>query len=116
MPWARPEALISPHDTKPRRGRLQMRLAVMLQIYLIQQWCGLSGPGAEEALYDMHSMRDFAGLELASDPTPSRGLQANPCRAVDETTILNFRHLPERCLARSKPTLKSAPCCCAAAP
>ena len=82
--WARLEALISPHYTKPRRGRPQMRLGVMLRIFFLQQWYGLSDIRAEESLYDMHSMRDFAGLDLAHDPIP------------DETTILNFRHLLER--------------------
>jgi IS5 family transposase len=43
----------------------------------------LSDPGAEEALYDIQSMRAFAGLELGRDAIP------------DETTILNFRHLLE---------------------
>jgi IS5 family transposase len=43
----------------------------------------LSDPGAEEALYDIHSMRAFCGLELGRDAIP------------DETTILNFRHLLE---------------------
>lgn len=84
VPWARLEALISPHYTKPRKGRPQMPLSVMLRIYFLQQWYGLSDPGAEEALYDMHSMRDFAGLDLGHDPIP------------DETTILNFRHLLEQ--------------------
>ena len=84
VPWARLEALISPHYTKPCKGRPQMPLAVMLRIYFLQQWYGLSDPGAEEALYDMHSMREFAGLDLADDAIP------------DETTILNFRHLLER--------------------
>ncbi len=84
VPWARLEALISPHYTKPRKGRPQMPLAVMLRIYFLQQWYGLSDPGAEEALYDMHSMRDFVGLDLAQDAIP------------DETTILNFRHLLEQ--------------------
>ena len=28
----------------------------MLRIYFLQQWYYLSDPGAEEALYDMHSM------------------------------------------------------------
>ena len=84
VPWARLEGLISPYYTKTRKGRPQMRLAVMLRIYFLQQWYGLSDPGAEEALYDMHSMRDFTGLDLASDPIP------------DETTILNFRHMLER--------------------
>lgn len=84
VPWCRLEALIAPHYTKPRNGRPQMPLSVMLRIYFLQQWYGLSDPGAEEALYDMHSMRDFAGLALARDAIP------------DETTILNFRHLLEK--------------------
>ena len=83
VPWARLETLIAPHYTKPRKGRLQMPLVVMLRIYFLQQWYGLSDPGAEEALYDMHSMREFAGLDFAHDTIP------------DETTILNFRHLLE---------------------
>ena len=33
----------------------------------MQQWYGLSDLGAEDALYDMHSMRDFTGLELGWD-------------------------------------------------
>ena len=44
----------------------------------------LRSPGAEEALYDIQSMRTFCGLELGRDAIP------------DETTILNFRHLFER--------------------
>ncbi len=51
VPWSRLEALISPHCTKPRKGRPQMPLSVMLRIYFLQQRYGLSGPGAEEALY-----------------------------------------------------------------
>ncbi len=84
VPWARLEALIAPLYTKPRKGRPQMPLGAMLRIYFLQQWYGLSDPGAEEALYDMHSMRDFANLDLAHDAIP------------DETSILNFRHLLER--------------------
>ncbi len=45
VPWARLEALISPHYTKPRKGRPQMPLAIMLRIYFLQQWYGLSDPG-----------------------------------------------------------------------
>lgn len=39
----------------------------------------------EEALWDMPLLRRFAGIELGSGSIP------------DETTILNFRHLLERC-------------------
>ncbi|KPU82923.1 transposase, partial [Marinosulfonomonas sp. PRT-SC04] len=84
VPWPRLETLIAPDYTKPRKGRPQMPLAVMLRIYFLQQWYSLSDPGAEEALYDMHSMRDFVGLDLARDAVP------------DETTILNFCHLLEK--------------------
>ena len=42
------------------------------------------GPRCEEALYDIESMRRFAGLDLAKDAIP------------DETTILHFRHLLEK--------------------
>lgn len=59
------------------------KLSTRLRIYGLRQWCGLSDPGAEEALYDTQSMRAFAVLELGRDASP------------DETTILNFRHLLE---------------------
>lgn len=86
VPWARLEAVIEPNYPKagPQGGRRSFPLAAMLRIYCMQQWYQLSDPGAEEVLYDIHSMRAFAGLELGRDDIP------------DETTILNFRHLLER--------------------
>jgi transposase, IS5 family len=86
VPWAKLEALIEPHYPKLGRqgGRRPFPLTVMLRIYCLQQWYNLSDPGAEEALYDIQSMRAFVGLELGRDAIP------------DETTILNFRHLLER--------------------
>jgi transposase, IS5 family len=80
------EALIEPHYPRlgPQGGRRPFPLPTMLRIYCLQQWYTLSDPGAEEALYDIQSMRTFAGLELGRDAIP------------DETTILNFRHLLER--------------------
>ena len=86
VPWSRLEAVIAPHYPKagPSGGRRPFPLGVMLRIYCLQQWCHLSDPGAEEALYDIQPTRAFAGLELGRDAIP------------DETTILNFRHLLER--------------------
>ena len=54
----------------------------MLKIHLMQNWFGLSDPAMEKALYEIASMRQFAGLSLMK-PIP------------DETTILNFRRLLE---------------------
>ena len=87
VPWGAFEAVIEPHYPSkpgPQGGRRAFPLAVMLRIYCLQQWYQLSDPGAEEALYDIQSMRTFAGLDLGCDQIP------------DETTILNFRHLLER--------------------
>ncbi len=85
VPWARLEALIAPHYSKPSRGRPQMPLSVMLRIYFLQQWYGLSDPGAEEALYDMHSMRDVAfnlaqaQVRLFPEKRECRSFQPCPC-------------------------------------
>ena len=51
-------------------GRRPFPLAVMLRIYCLQQWYNLSDPGAEEVLYDICSMRAFAGLVLGRDAIP----------------------------------------------
>jgi transposase, IS5 family len=85
VPWSSLEAIIEPHYPKagPQGGRRPFPIAVMLRIYCLQQWYALSDPGAEEALYDIQSMRAFCHLELGRNPIP------------DETTILNFRHLLE---------------------
>ncbi len=49
---------------------------------------------ARDEKHLLRRQRQLAKVKLLI--IPSRGLQANPCRAVDETTILNFRHLLER--------------------
>jgi transposase, IS5 family len=50
----------------------------------MQQWYALSNPAMGDALYEIESMRRFAGLEL------------NKEAIRDETTILKFRRLPEQ--------------------
>jgi len=86
VPWSALASVVEPHYPRvgPQGGRRPFPLAVMVRIYCLQQWYRLSDPGAEEALYDIQSMRAFCGLELGRDAIP------------DETTILNFRHLLER--------------------
>ena len=84
VPWDRLLGLIEPYYPRAGKGRRPRGVGVMLRIYCLQQWYGLSDPGAEEALYDSEAMRRFVGLELGEDVIP------------DETTILNFRHLLEQ--------------------
>ena len=69
------------HYPKEIRGRRPYSLSVMLRVTsstLLQ----LSDPGMEDLLYEVESVRRFAGLRL-SEPIP------------DESTILHFRHLLE---------------------
>jgi IS5 family transposase len=85
VPWVALLAVIEPHYPRSgRRGRPPMALEVMPRIYFLQQWYALSDPAMEEALYEIESMRRFAGLELTDDALPN------------ETTILKFRHLLEQ--------------------
>lgn len=86
VPWSRLQALIEPHYPKGSAagGRPPLPLERMFRIYCLQQWYNLSDPGAEEALYDSLTMRQFAGVRTDADVIP------------DETSILNFRRLLER--------------------
>ena len=78
--------LVAPHYPKigPKGGRPPILLETMLCVYFLQNWYALSDLMAVETLYESKPMRRFAGIELGDD------------RILDETTILNFRHLPER--------------------
>ena len=82
LPW---QQLLKPNSRKyPKagKGRHPIGADIMLRIYFMQQWYGLSDPAMEDSLYDRESMRRFAGLDIESIP--------------DETTILQFRHFLER--------------------
>jgi len=68
----------------------------MLRIHFMQQWYALSDPGMEDALYEIESMRRFAGIELNEDAIP------------DETTKLKFRRSALRIGAFA--TLRSMMC------
>ena len=75
--------LIEPVYPKSAVGRPAYPPASMIRVYCMQQWYALSDPAMEEVLYEIASMRRFAGFSLSSGSIP------------DETMILNFRHLLE---------------------
>jgi IS5 family transposase len=84
VPWSKLRQVIERHYPRAGNGRPPMGLEKMLRIYFLQQWFNLSDPAMEDALYDIESLRRFAGIELGHDEVP------------DETTILHFRHLLEQ--------------------
>jgi IS5 family transposase len=83
IPWKRLEKKIARHYPKPGNGRRPYPLSTMLRVHCMQLFYNLSDPAMEDALYEIESMRRFAGLSL-SGPLP------------DESTILKFRHLLEK--------------------
>ena len=82
VPWNALLKVIEPFYPVAGNGRRPYPLQTMLRVHLMQNWFALSDPAMEEALYEIASLRNFAGLDLR---------KAIP----DETTILNFRHLLE---------------------
>lgn len=82
IPWKQLESKVRRHYAKVGNGRRPYPLEVMLRIHCLQLFYNLSDPAMEDALYEIESMRRFAGLSI-NRPIP------------DETTILKFRHLLE---------------------
>ena len=83
VPWDELLVALKPYYPDGKRGRPPIGLERMLRLYFLQQWYGLADEALEDALYDSHAMRNFLGINLASDPVP------------DATTLLKFRHLLE---------------------
>ena len=86
LPWAELCDIIEPFYPKAsaKGGHPTIGIERMLRIHFLQHGFELSDPGAEEVLYDSRAMRQFVGIDLASEPVP------------DEATTCKFRHLMER--------------------
>jgi len=82
IPWKQLEKKVARYYPKGQNGRPPYPLSAMLRVHCMQLFYNLSDPAMEDALYEIESMRQFAGLKLD--------------RLPDETTILKFRHFLER--------------------
>ena len=71
VPWSALLARIEPHYPRSgRRGRQPMVLESMLRIYCMQNWFNLSDRQMEDALYEIESMRRFAGFGGVTEALP----------------------------------------------
>jgi len=82
LPWKQLEAPIANLYARGGMGRPPYPLSAMLRVHIMHLVYSLSDPAMEDALYEIESMRRFAGIRLD--------------RVPDEATILNFRHLLEQ--------------------
>ena len=83
IPWHALELKLLPHYPKGLNGRPPYPLGTMLRVHCMQLFYNLSDPMMEDSLYEIESMRRFAGLKLTQN-------------IPDETTILNFRRFLEK--------------------
>jgi IS5 family transposase len=83
MPWSELYALAEPLYRKSTKCHAPAGIACMLRIYFLQQWFGLTDYLVEEMLYESSVMRQFAGVDIDSEPVP------------DELLICEFRNLLE---------------------
>lgn len=83
IPWEKLERQLAKKYANGKTGRKPYPLSVMLRTHVMQLIYNLSDPAMEDALYEIESMRRFAGLRLSNS-------------LPDETTILNFRHFLEK--------------------
>ena len=64
IPWEELEAEMAPFYPRRGQGRPPYPLAVMLRVHCLQLFYNRSDPGMEDDLYEMESLRRFAGLRL----------------------------------------------------
>ena len=64
IPWEKWEKQLARKYSKGKVGRKPYPLSVMLRIHVMQLLYNLSDPAMEDALYEIESMRRFAGLRL----------------------------------------------------
>ena len=83
MTWAEFCALTEPHYPKAGNGRPLVGLEQMLRMYCIANWFNLSDVACKNALYDVPVFCEFCRSDLGRE------------RALDVTTLMNFRHLLE---------------------
>lgn len=86
VPWERLAEAAEPHWPRERdgaRSRPPVALPCMLRLYFVQQWYGLADEALEDALHDSTALRQFVGIDLATQALPGAA------------TVLEFRRLLE---------------------
>lgn len=81
IPWDRLVDAVRPYYPSGRRGRPAKPLEVMIRMYFLQQWFGLSAAGLEDAAYDSYAFRKFIGISFLEEQVP------------DADTLCRFKRL-----------------------
>jgi IS5 family transposase len=83
IPWEEYLTILKPYTKPAKTGRPRKDTRILLKMYFLQQWYGLSDEATEDAVYDRLSFQKFLDINLSTDTVP------------DSTTLEDFRHLLE---------------------
>ena len=81
IPWEQLVDTVQPFYPSGKRGRPAKPLEVMIRMYFLQQWFGLSAAGLEDAAYDSYAFRKFIGVNFLEEQVP------------DADTLCRFKRL-----------------------
>ena len=81
IPWEQLVDAVQPYYPSGKRGRPAKPLEVMIRMYFLQQWFGLSAAGLEDAAYDSYAFRKFIGVNFLEEQVP------------DADTLCRFKRL-----------------------
>ena len=81
IPWEQLVDAVQPYYPSGKRGRPAKPLEVMIRMYFLQQWFGLSAAGLEDAAYDSYAFRKFIGISFLEEQVP------------DADTLCRFKRL-----------------------
>lgn len=82
IPWKEWVEIVRPYYPDGKRGRRPQEIERMLRMLLLQTWFNLSDEGIEDAIYDSYAMKQFTGIDFASEE-----------QVPDATTLCKFRKL-----------------------
>ena len=110
VPWQELLAVVEPYYPRAGgRGRPPVGLASMLRIYFLQQWFALSDRQIEDALYDIASLRRFAGFSNVTAALPGGGENLVQVQIVDTTRASTISPRPTSTTGGVAPCGKAQP-------
>ncbi len=62
---------VRPHYYAGKRGRKPKNIELMLRMYLLKEWYGLSYSDLEDAIYDSYAMRKFMQIDFFTEQVPA---------------------------------------------
>ncbi len=94
---------VRPYYYKGKRGRKPKNIELMLRMYLLKEWFGLSYADLEDSIYDSYAMRKFMQIDFLTEQVPG----ISTLRRFNK--LLETKGISERLLADTNSKIKEMP-------